>query len=145
MLSRWNFIIQNFAWRIFFNIWSQHYEQVKFLEIGNIPNFYDFHLHMLSGWNSKKLGIQKIRYVQSGLIKCLQFLSLTQVSELNYGSNSFWVYLLQKDCINFTVLPDLYPISRNYTFLPSASGKNRNWVHCHVMSNYPMKFTETGY
>ena len=74
---------------------------------------------MLSGWNSKKLGIQKIRNVQSGLIKCLQFLSLTQVSELNYGSNSFWVYLLQPDCINFTVLPDLYPISRNYTFLPA--------------------------
>ena len=123
---------------------SSH-EQVKFLEIGYIPNFYDFHLHMLSGWNSKKLGIQKIRNVQSGLIKCLQFLSLTQVSELNYGSNSFWVYLLQPDCINFTVLPDLYPISRNYTFLPSASGKHRNWVHCHVMSNYPMKFTETGY
>ena len=118
---------------------------MKFLEIGYIPNFYDFHLHMLSGWNSKKLGIQKIRNVQSGLIKCLQFLSLTQVSELNYGSNSFWVYLLQPDCINFTVLPDLYPISRNYTFLPSASGKHRNWVHCHVMSNYPMKFTETGY
>ena len=66
-------------------------EQVKFLEIGYIPNFYDFHLHMLSGWNSKKLGIQKIRNVQSGLIKCLQFLSLTQVSELNYGSISFWV------------------------------------------------------
>ena len=120
-------------------------EQVKFLEIGYIPNFYDFHLHMLSGWNSKKLGIQKIRNVQSGLIKCLQFLSLTQVSELNYGSNSFWVYLLQPDCINFTVLPDLYPISRNYTFLPSTSGKHRNWVHCHVMSNYPMKFTENGY
>ena len=91
---------------------------------------------ILRSWEYKKL---------DGLIKCLQFLSLTQVSELNYGSNSFWVYLLQPDCINFTVLPDLYPISRNYTFLPSTSGKHRNWVHCHVMSNYPMKFTETGY
>ena len=110
-------------------------EQVKNIEIGYIPNFYDFHLHILSRWNSQKLGTQNVRNVQSGLIKCTQYLSLTQISKYNSGSHSYWVYLLQPDCTNFTVLPDLYPISRYSTFLPSASGRYRNWVHCHCQNN----------
>ena len=86
-------------WRFFFNIWSQHYEQVKFLEIGYIPNFYDFHLHMLSGWNSKKLGIQKIEMYNLVLHKYLNWIMEVIVFGYICCNQIVWILQCYQICI----------------------------------------------